>query len=197
MSETTEATTAEKVPSQHALDILKATEIVVPLHEAGKDEEEILSKLLPVFKKYKKSFKLMNLALQNAGFALGSKDRYELAKVVIAEMEAPKTWAEVRGIVVAVADEVKDTSEQQALGCVKKFAKEMEIELPKKPKSEPGEGGARGFRGVAFTWMVQNASASREELAMFIRANDKKETDVTRLCTIFDLCKAVASKLNA
>jgi len=202
MSENTEATTTTTEPSDAELRLAKATEIAIPMHNDGKDEEEILEALVPAMKdagmpvKFKQGYKLIRLALQGAGFALSAKERQEQAEVLIADAEAPEDWDGVVALADEIADQVDDTTQGQAIACIKKFAKKHELELPTKPKAATGPGGARGFRGIAFDWMVEHAGESREELAEFIKGHGKKESDVQRLTTIYDMALKVAVKLG-
>jgi len=195
MSVSTE--TAEVKLSQAAKDLIAATAVVQPLAKSGKDEGVMITALMPLAGgKAKKALRLMTLALEASGFATSPKERAEEGFKILAKLPAPKTWTDVVALRTKLADELDDTEQGQALGIIKKFAKKHEIELPKKPKSEPGEGGARGFRGVAFTHIVENAGESREEFVKWIEAQDKKATDVQRLSTILDLCVAYHNALT-
>jgi hypothetical protein len=120
----------------------------------------------------KQSIRLVNQSLEDLGVRLSNKDRYTaVSDLLLANDFAPADWAEVVKTVEWISSELDATTDKQALGAIKKFAKENKIELPAKP-SGAGRSGGTSFRAVSLKWMEENVTATDDEFEKWVMSNE-------------------------
>ena len=160
-------------PTKAQLELAKATEIVKPMAKAGKSDDEMIIKLTQEAGfTIKQAMRLVNQALEDLGVRMSNKDRYTaVSDLLLANDFAPADWAEVVKTVEWISSELDATTDKQALGAIKKFAKENKIELPAKP-SGAGRSGGTSFRAVSLKWMEENVTATDDEFEAWVLSNE-------------------------
>ncbi len=176
-----ETTEAEAKMTQSQIDLARAVELIKEKVAAGTGEDDLMILLIQEGGfGYKKAGRMLNQALVQLNVRISAKDRYEqVCELLIENDFAPTTWDEVLGVVSYLAEEIDSTNEKQALVSVRKYAKENEIALPKKPKSE-SKGRGRGFRGQIFEWMIANVKATDDDFRAFMAEAGKPESMTKR-----------------
>lgn len=175
-------------------DTDKVKEIVLAGHEAGKEENDILVEIVTSGIDFKSAVKHYKQAQEELGLALTPKKRYALAKDVMEEEQfSPENYDDVTSMTDKLQAKLDDTNEKQALAAIRKYCKEIEVEMPKKPKAS---GGVSGFRAKAFKWVEQNPTASDDEFRSFVEENkeaDKVDVVVKRFAPIRELARNIAT----
>jgi len=152
------------------LDIAKS--VLNPLLSEDITEEELVVALIQFDSarfKFAKAGRLMNQVLESAGMRMNAKDRYAAANELLSSWEFfPESWDDIDGAVENLVEHIESTSKAQALSCVRRFAKDNEIELPEKPKA--AKGGIRKASAFARfqTWALSNKDATDEDVKGFI-----------------------------
>ena len=194
-------------PTQAELDLVRAIELVTPMAKSGKDEDEMIVALIQNGGfAFKKAGRLLNGALESLGVRMSAKERFEKVSALLINQDtpfAPKEWSEVDQICSWLSEELDSTDEKQALAAVKRFAKEQEIELPKRARGTSGGGGSRptAFRSVALNWMVEHPSATDEEFIAWLDSggdvgtDPRPKSDYLFYSRIFSAARAMAEKL--
>jgi hypothetical protein len=188
MTESTEET-SNPVVTKEPTAFEKASVTIAAAHSEGQNENEIVVALIQGDGlNFKIAGSFITRWLQENGFALSAKDRYTLVEEILVNHEfAPEEWSDVVSKANFLVETIGDTNQKQALNSIRKFAKEHEIELPKKQK---GSGlGTTGFRAQSFDWMVENIDATEAELLEFLTVNEKSDNLKKRMTSIFVLGK--------
>lgn len=171
---------------------LKCEEIVKTGMEAGKDDDAIQVDLVGAGLKFKQAASTFKKLAELLGFRITSKARMDKIAAIL-EGYIPTTWDEVVEAAANLSKKVEDTTEQQAMACLRKIVKDAEKEFPKKPKG--GDGKPRGFKTKAYAWMLENKNATKDELKAFLKENDKgdKKSLETNLLAVLEFARAYAS----
>ena len=195
MSASTESTEVNE-PSQAVLDLAKAKSLIGDDARNEATEDELIVKLITEGGfNYRKATRLMTLALQDLGLKMSAKDRYEAVCEILTENGfAPDTYEDVEKVVGYLAEELESTTEKQALVAVRRFAKEQDIDIPKKPK---GGGGGRGpgFRGEIITWMIDNATEDDATFTKWLEGHGKGKGYANHYITFRDMARKIHAKL--
>lgn len=149
-------------------DFDRALEIIEPMVNDSTEDEMVVALIQAGFK-FAKAGRVMNQVLQSKGLKLSAKDRYAAVSGLLQDWGfAPETWADVEAAAENIADEVDATTKAQAVRAIKKFAKDVDLELPERPKG----GGGGGSRVTAFdrfyAWAVENQDANDDDVAEFV-----------------------------
>lgn len=174
-------------------DLEKALEIVGNAPDPS-DEGTVAQLLIQAGFSLRKAGKLYDECLEVLGLRISPKDRREAVDAILVEMEFdPVEWSHVDAMVSIICDRVKNTDPAKALSAVRRWSEKNDIELPKKPRKDSGDG-ARGFRGEVFKWMIENTREDTQKLKQLIRnaKADAKNTDamVKIYASTFELVKA-------
>lgn len=161
---------SEKETEKTELEV-KCEGIVKTGLEAGKDDDAIQVELVGAGLKFKQAASAFKQLSESLGFRVAAKDR--MAKVVeILEGYIPESWDDVTNAAENLAKKIDDTTEAQAIACLRKVCKDAEKEFPKKPKGSDGK--PRGFKATMFKWMSDNKECTRAEMDKFLDKNDQK-----------------------
>jgi len=152
-------------------DTQKVGEIVAAGIESGSSDDEMLIQIVQSGIKFKAAGKLFAQAMQEGGYRITNKARKEECRKILVEEEFnPETYSELEEMLEKLTKEVNDTETSQAFSCVKAYAREFEISLPKAPAKPKG-----GMKVRAQNWMIENPDATNEDLAVFIEETLKKD----------------------
>lgn len=181
----------EKTDSQKVLDIVSAG------HEAGKSEDEMLIEIVQAGIKFSNAVKYLKGALQELGLMISPKDRYESAKEIMEQSQfRPTSYEEVKAMATELTEQLPDTNEKQAVAAIRKYCREIEVEMPKAPK---GAGAVKGWAGPmtnVLDWLMQNADATDEQLAEFLVSIKKvdKEGKPDKFVKKFSMMRTIINK---
>lgn len=149
----------------------KVAQIVKEGVEKKLNEDEILIQIVRSGVKFTLAAKMMKQAQIDLGILISAKDRYVKSKVFMEDEDfAPENYSDVTKMAKAIAEEVPNTSEKQAIAQIRKYCKELEIEIPKKPKAT---GAPFGIKVLA--WMVGNPEGTVEEFVEYMEENERAE----------------------
>lgn len=168
-------------------------EICAAGHKANKSDDEMLIEIVSAGVKFSIAGKLFKQVMEAKGYRVSNKERMEKAAELLEASEL-KTPEEVQEMVAALAADIPDTSEKQAMSLVKKFAKTKNIELPEIKKAAAA--GRGGIRQQAYDWMIKNPTAESASLQKWLEERGKKANVVKRMVDIFETAKKVAEALN-
>ena len=167
------------------VDLDRATEILMPMIDAGASNEDMVVALIQAGIKYARAGRLMMKVLESKGLRVSAKDRYAAASENLTNWEfAPETWADVEDAVANLVEELDSTNTAQALSCVKRFAKEHEITLPEKPKTGGRRDGSSADARF-YAWAVANKDASEADVKAFVDALGVTENQAPRYLAAF------------
>lgn len=151
-------------------DLDRASAILAPMIEAEASNDDMAVALIQAGFKYTVAGRMLAKVLESKGLKLSAKDRYaSVAEHLQNWSFAPESWDDVEEAVANLVEEVQATNAAQAISCIRRFAKEHEIQLPEKPK---GTGGGRSSGTSAskrfYAWTVANPTASLDDLKEFV-----------------------------
>lgn len=146
---------------------LKCEEIVKTGMEAGKDDDSIQVDLVGAGLKFKQAASVFKKLSEELGFRITAKSRMEKI-VAVLEGYIPTTWDEVAEAATNLAKKVEDTTEQQAMTCLRKVVKEAEKEFPKKPKGGSGEPRNSVLNQIG-DFMLENHKCTDDDIIAQIR----------------------------
>ena len=197
--EKVEETTETKEPTTAELELESAKEIVEPLARADKSEDEMIVTLIQEGGfGFKKAARMLNLALEALELRMSAKDRYaKVSELLLDQDFAPTEWSEVVAVASYLSEEIDATDEKQAMKAVRRFAKDRDIELPKRPAGGGGGGQKTGFRTICLEWMVENATSTDEEFKAWLVAGDRPKGDYLFYGRIFSAARKMAEKIAA
>lgn len=126
--------------------------------ESDKSNDEIMIEVMQLGLGYKAAVKAFENTMRKLGFMMKPSDRTEAVKKILTDIDfKPETYEEIEKAVDYICENVAETSKAQARGAINKYAKENEIELPKKPKGQKGgAGGAKQLEKLVH-WILGNA----------------------------------------
>jgi len=173
MTEEVEKNEAEEIMMAKCTDIIKAA-----FAEGDVDENEVLVQIVNSGVSFRNAQKVYKQITEDLGLRVSAKDRYEQVVDLLGDSATFDEYSDVEGAVQLITKKVGDTSAPQAMAALRKFAKENEIELPKKPKGSKGDGKPRGFKAVAYAWIMDNKDCTKDELSAFLKENEQREVYV-------------------
>ena len=108
---------------------------------------------------YRKALKTFDAAMLHLGFVtkpMKTADRNEAVGKMMAEAEfKPESYQEIQDAANHVEKTLEGVTQAQAVSSIRKWLKENEIEIPKKPKKAK-EAGSSGIK-KHIDWMFDNA----------------------------------------
>jgi len=169
MAKNNNAATTNDTEAAPSEDFLKAQAIVRAGVEAELNDDLIMIELLKAGVGMKKSAKYFVQAMQSLGLRISAADRKEMAdKIIKPLIKKVKDYEDLEGVVAAVVEGVGGgTTEKQALGLIRKFAKDAEIALPKKPAG--AKVGVGGFQKEVFEQIRKAPTMSNAEFEEWFR----------------------------
>lgn len=176
-------------------DSLKVREVVEALIEKGKDieadEDDFLMAIIDSGVKFKYALKLFKQVCIDLGVAVTSKDRNELSrKILVGAGFEPNEYSEVSEMIDRIVKEVPATDSAQAYAQIRKYAKEMDIVLPKPDK----KAAAGGFSAKIYEFMVKNPLSTKNEFtAWVVEDNEKDEKLAEKYWKIFEIGQKIAA----
>jgi hypothetical protein len=160
-------------------DSLIVKEIVQAGLEKDLEDEDMIVQIIEAGIKYKNAVKLFQNAVIELGARISNKDRKEKAYKILKDEEfAPTTFEEVSAMAERLAEEIPDTELSKAIGVIKGYCKENEIEYP---KPEKGKGVVGGFKGKFIAFIMNDPDASDEAIKKFVKDNGKEDRAAERL----------------
>jgi len=176
-------------------DSQKAEQIIIKAEEDGLGEEATLLALVNGGVPFKKANKLYTQVRVQLGLEVSASDRKTQINDYLAKKGLkPKEYADTLAIVASLQGVVPGLTSSQALSGINKFAKENQIEMPKKPKAVKKARG--GFKTQLQNWIVSNASATQAELEDFIAQNKKPESMAKRYSAMLEVANRVAASFS-
>ena len=142
---------------------------------------------------FKDIAKRFNEAMESLGYAISPANRQKAADKLLDEAGFdPQDHGDVLAAVAKIVSGVPKTTDADALKCVRKYAKENEITLPKKPSTPSG------FRPKMLAWILDNPHATREEMTDHV-VNDLKrdEKRVQLYWELMEQCRAYAKAVSS
>lgn len=165
-------------------DLDNAIAILEPLIASEASHEEMVVALIQSGIKYARAGRLMTKVLESKGLRVSSKDRYAAASENLTNWGfAPASWDDVEDAVANLVEELDATNAAQALSCVKRFAKDHEIELPEKPKTGGRRGGSSVYNRF-FVWALANREATDVEAEAFVMSQVSNERQGAKYAAI-------------
>jgi len=148
-------------------DLEIAIEVLAPMVENGESEDDMGVALVGAGFKFAKAGRLVIQALESMGHRKSSKERYAEAESLLNSWAfSPDSWDDVDGAAENLEEQIDATSKAQAISCIKKFCKAMEIELPAKPK---GTGTPRNSSDAQFyEWALAHRDATADDVESFV-----------------------------
>lgn len=185
---------ALKLPEQNKMSDTDAVKQIVQAgHEAGTSEDEMLVQIVQSGVKFGNAMKMMKQAQEDLGLALSPKARYEKSHGIMEGAGfSPETHEDVANMASVLTNEVQDTNEKQALAAIRKYCKEIEVELPKKPKAEKTTGWA-GIHTKVYEHILANPDTTDDALREFLesigKVDGEKDKFVKRYKPIVELVR--------
>jgi hypothetical protein len=190
---------------EEILDLIKAG------IEADKSDDSILVDIINSGVPFRQAGVMFKSIMVEQGLRVSSKTRREtvfsmLKKNRFGAKGAPKTFDVVQNQIDAICgrgvegDEnylaalLSDTTEQQALSLIKKYARDGEFTLPKAPKSATG--GSR-IKRETHNFMIANPRATEAEFTAFMLESGRSEKIAVRTYEWFGVALKMAAALNA
>jgi len=173
----------------------KYIDIVKKGFEANKDADAIQVDLVKAGLKFKQAASMFKKIAEQEGFKISAKERNEKAKELLGDF-VPKSWEDVEKSVKHLTENIKDTSEPQALAVLRKICKDAEVEFPKKPKGAKGGGGPRGFKAEVYKWMLENPKATKKELEKFLTENGQRPVYIPHYWDIMEFARKFSEVYN-
>ncbi len=183
------------------LDV-KLEEIVKTAFSKGEVvDNDILIQFVTAGVGFKQAAQKFKTICESLGLRVSAKERQEKANLILkgAKKESFKDWATVIKASTAIAGDIKDTTEAQAIACIRKFAKDNEFELPEKPKGSSGVRKSSGFKSKAEAWLLENANCTQNELKKFLKDNEQRDVYAAHYWGVVEFARkfAIAHKPNA
>lgn len=180
-----------KIPEQNKMtESAMIKKIVTEGFEADKEDNEILVALVNNGVSFKDAVKQFNVAMQELGFRISPKERYEQAEKILSEAEfSPENYQEVHDAVIAITEKISNTSEKQAMISVRKYCRLNDVDMP---KAEKVVGGARA---LVFGWMVKNPSATFEAFVEYCESINKPKM-AKSFWPLFEVASKMAVQIN-
>ena len=173
-------------------DSQKAEQIIIEANENGLGEEETLLSLVNGGVPFKKASKMYTQIRVQLGLEVSASDRKAQINDYLSKKGLkPVEYSDTLAVVAALQSEVPGLTSSQALAGINKFAKENQIEMPKKPKAAKKPKG--GFKAQLITWIVKNPTAKQAELEDFVAQNKKPESMARRYSAMLDCANQVAA----
>lgn len=162
--------------------------IVVAGVEADKSDDEIMRELADAGVPIRDVVGQFRTAMMAAGYLLKPKERNARLEAVLDGFE-PETAADVESKKHELMDAVPRTTERQAMGAIRKYAKQNGIELPKVKRTG-------GFKKKVHDWMLAHPNATVDELEAFITDKGKPESVVKRYAEVLTLAQQMAKRIS-
>lgn len=159
-----ELTTMTETKEKTELE-LKCEKIVKTGMEAGKDDDSIQVDLVGAGLKFRQAASIFKKLSESLGFRITTKMRTEKVTEIL-KGYIPKTWDEVTEAVTNLVEKVEDTTEAQAMACLRKIVKEAEKEFPKKPKG--GEARTSVLNQIG-DFMLENHDCTNKDIIARIK----------------------------
>ena len=160
----TDAFSALDLPEQ-----LDKKGIVVAGIKAGKTDDAIMMELINVGVHVRDAYGEFRTAMMAAGLLLRPKERNEKLAAVL-DGFSPKTGDDVSDKLKELMDEIPRTTERQAMGAIRKYAKDNKIELPKVKR-------VGGWKRKLQDWIVENPTASVDDLSSYVSELGRPEQE--------------------
>lgn len=163
-------------------------EIVKAGVEADKSDDQMLIEIVQAGAPFKRANKEFENAMTAGGYRISKKDRVKEVRAILVEAEfAPEAYSETADMIERLVKEVADTNSSQAMSCIKAYAKEMELELPKPEKKAKG-----GFKVIVQNAVIANPDLSKDEfLALCDTAKKDREKMLKRVWPSVEFAQAV------
>lgn len=167
----------------------KVLEIVKAGNAAEKSDDEILVEVVLSGVKFQKAGKMVQNAMIELGLSMSSKDRYKQSKTILEDEEfEPEDYSEIKKMAAKLSKELDATSEAQAIAQIRKYCKENDLDIPKKPKEA-----VVSFPVKAVAWIVANIKAKPAKFEDWLEEQDKSEKITARWMKNF---KAVQEEIK-
>ncbi len=167
-----------------------AEEIIIAAHEADKTENETLVELVTAGIQFKHAAKLYNSVRIELGLAVSAADRKkQIADYLATNRPEFKDYEEMLSCVSSLQDTVPGLTTAQAVSGVKKFCKENQIELPKKPRGAGKPKG--GLRAQIMEYIIANPESNAAQLEDFVTAKGKDAKIAKRYVPMLEVANAV------
>jgi len=163
--------------------------IVVSGIKAGKTDDAIMLELIEAGVPVRDAWGEFKTALMAAGYLLKPAERNEKLAELLIDF-APESGADITDMIELMKSELPRTTDRQAMGAIRKYAKENDLVLPKVKK-------VGGFKKKLFDWMVNNPTASIDELNGFVVENGKPESVTKRYSEVMVLAQKMAERIIA
>jgi len=162
----------ETLPEQNEMtDSQKVEEIVKAGVEAGLSDDDMLVQIIQEGIPFRAAGRLFKKVMEESGLRISSAKRKEQIVAILEDAEfAPETYDEIKEMLERIEKEVADTTTSQALKIIKRYAKDLEIELPKVPRAPTG-----GIRTKLFDLVKENPAITKAEVEDFFSENCKTE----------------------
>ena len=155
--------------------------------ESGKSDDDIMRELLDAGIHFRDVVGQFRAAMMAAGFILKPAERNAKLAELLKDF-APESGPDVTDMIELMQAEIPRTTERQAMAAIRKYAAEQKIELPKVKK-------IGGFKKKLFDWMVENPAASVDDLAEYVKANNKPESVARRYGEVMTLARKMAANM--
>jgi len=159
--------------------------IVVAGIKAGKTDDAIMLELIEAGIPVRDAYGEFKTALMAAGLLLKTKERNEKLAVLLEDF-APETGDDVSDMVSLMMEELPRTTERQAMGAIRKYAKENDLTLPKVKR-------LGGWKKKLFDWIVENPTESVETMTVYLIELGRPETVAKRHADTMRLVNRIAN----
>jgi len=158
--------------------------IVVAGIKSGKTDDAIMLELIEAGVPVRDAYGEFKTALMAAGYLLKPAERNaKLAELL--EDFAPETGDDVSDMVNLMMEELPRTTDRQAMGAIRKYAKDNKIDLPKVKR-------LGGWKKKLFDWIASNPSATVDEMTAYVIELGRPETVAKRYADTMRLVNRVA-----
>lgn len=176
------------------MDKMAESDVVANIIKEGlaedKTDDEMLVQIISSGITFKKAGRMFKVAMEKGGHRITTKDRQASVNEVLVKLQFnPDSYSDVHEAIVAVKAAIKDTEDRQALFCIRKYAKDHDIEMPKIVRKSK----RAGLRSKIFKWIVANPSASNTDLVTEIKTLGKDDKFAKRYTILFDFARQVAN----
>lgn len=166
-----------------------ASQIITDGFKEGMADDDILVSLIAVdgisFKQAGTMFKKLTETL---GLRISAKDRKEAGFEILVGLEfAPEDYDGVLAGRDAVMEGVADTNENQAMAVVRGYAKENELDLPKKAKGGGGNRGGGGKIAKCVEWANANPESTEVEFLEFVGTIVESEKQISKYTFVYNI----------
>jgi len=161
--------------------------IVVAGIKAGKDDDTIMMELVNAGVPIRDAWGEFKTAMMAAGYLLKPAER----NVKLAELLngfSPETGDDVSDKLKELMDEIPRTTERQAMGAIRKYAKDNKIELPKVKR-------LGGWKKKLTDWIVENPTATVDDLAGYVSELGRPDSIAKRYTETMLLANRIAASV--